>query len=411
MTRVLLSTYGTRGDVEPLLALAVELRALGAGVRVCAPPDEEFARRLAGLGIDAVPVGPPIRELMSGAVPPSAAELSRYRVELVDAQFSVLPAAAAGCDALVVAGLAQVAARSVAEDLGIRYAYVTYAAVNLPSPHHGPPPRPGWPEPEGDNTARWALDADLVDAQFREPLNRHRAALGLPPVAAVRDHVHSDRPWLAADPLLGPWPPGQYLEVVQTGAWTTADESPLPAELAEFLTAGPPPVYVGFGSIGPAPGVARAAFEAGRALGHRVLVSRGWADLDLVDGRDDCLAIGHVNHQRLFGELAAVVHHGGAGTTHAAAKAGVPQVVVPIQVADNPYWAGRVAACGVGAALDGRTATRETLAAALETALTRETRDRARALGAGIRTDGASRAARLLLDDLSAPAGCGQGPT
>lgn len=398
--RILLSTYGTRGDVEPLLALAVELRALGAEVRMCTPPDEEFAQRLAGLGIDAVPVGPPIRALMSGTTPPSAAELSRYRTELVDAQFSVLPSAAAGCDALVVAGLAQVAARSVAEAAGIRYVYVTYAAVNLPSPHHAPPPRPGWPESEADNTTRWKLDAGLVDAQFREPLNRHRAALGLPPVATVRDHVYSDRPWLAADPLLGPWPPGQGLEVVQTGAWTTVDERPLQADLAEFLAAGAPPVYVGFGSIGPAPGIARCAVEVSRARGHRVLVSRGWADLDLVDGQDDCFAIGDVNHQRLFGKLAAVIHHGGAGTTQTAAKAGVPQVVVPIQVADNPYWAGQVAAGKVGAALDGRTATMETLAAAFETALAPETRDRAKALGAEIRTDGARTAARLLLDGL-----------
>lgn len=394
--RVLLSTYGTRGDVEPLVALAVELRALGAEVRMCTPPDEEFARRLAGLDIDSVPVGPPIRALMSGTAPPSAAELSRYRTELLDAQFAVLPAAAAGCDALVVAGLAQVAARSVAEAAGIRYVYVTYAAVNLPASHHAPPPRPGWPESEADHTTRWQLDADLVDAQFREPLNRHRAGLGLAPVTAVRDHVYSDRPWLAADPLLGPWPPGQDLEVVQTGAWTTVDERPLPADLAEFLAAGPPPVYVGFGSIGPAPGIARWAVEVSRARGYRVLVSRGWADLDLADG----FAIGDVNHQRLFGELAAVIHHGGAGTTQTAAKAGVPQVVVPMQVADNPYWAGRVAAGQVGAALDGRTATREALAAAFDTALAPDTRDRARALGAEIRTDGAKKAARLLLDGL-----------
>jgi vancomycin aglycone glucosyltransferase len=399
--RVLLSTYGTRGDVEPLVALAVQLRTLGAQVRMCTPPDEEFARRLAGLGIDSVPVGPPVRALMSGAAPPSAVELSRYRTELVDTQFDVFPAAADDCDALVVAGLAQVAARSVAEAAGIRYVYATYAAVNLPSPHHAPPPRPGWPEPAGAaNTARWEQDARMVNAQFREPLNRHRAALGLPPVGNVRDHVYSARPWLAADAVLGPWQETPGLEVVQTGAWTQEDERPLPAELVAFLDAGTPPVYVGFGSISPAPDIARWAVEVSRARGHRVLVSRGWADLDLVDGQDDCFAIGEVNHQRLFGELAAVIHHGGAGTTQTAARAGVPQVVVPIRLADNPYWAGQVAAREVGAALDGPTATIEALSAAFETALAPETRARAEALGAEIRTDGAAVAARLLLDAL-----------
>ncbi|MDT7802700.1 MAG: vancomycin aglycone glucosyltransferase [Actinomycetota bacterium] len=398
--RVLLSTYGTRGDVEPLVAFAVQLRALGAQVRMCTPPDEEFTERLAGLGIHAVPVGPPIRALMGGS-PPSAAELSRYRTELLDAQFDVLPSAADGCDALVVAGLAQVAARSVAEAAGIPYVYVTYSAVNLPSPHHAPPPRPGWPEPaDADNETRWERDAHRVDAQFREPLNGHRAALGLPPVTHVRDHVYSDRPWLAADPVLGPWPDGQRLQVVQTGAWTTVDERPLPAGLVAFLAAGPPPVYVGFGSISPAPDIARWAVEVGRAQGYRVLVSRGWADLDLIDGQDDCFAIGDVNHQRLFRELAAVIHHGGAGTTHTAARAGVPQVVVPIRLADNPYWAGQVAARQVGAALDGPTATIESLTAAFETALAPGTRERAKALGAQIRADGAAVAARLLLERL-----------
>src|SRR3569833_3478347 len=109
--RVLLSTYGTRGDVEPLVALAAEPRTLGAEVRMCVPPDEELTDRLGGLGIDAVPVGPPVRALMSGTAPPSAAELSRYRTELVDTQFGVFPAAAGGCDAQVVAGQAQVGAR------------------------------------------------------------------------------------------------------------------------------------------------------------------------------------------------------------------------------------------------------------------------------------------------------------
>ncbi|WIX90494.1 glycosyltransferase [Amycolatopsis sp. DG1A-15b] len=395
MTRVLLSTYGTRGDVEPLVALAVQLRALGADVRMCTPPDEEFTDRLAGLGIEPVPVGPPVRALMRATAPPTPAELTRYRAELLETQFDVLPAAADGCGALVAAGLAQVAARSVAEAAGIRYVYATYAAVNLPSPHHAPPPRPGWPEPEGaDNATRWELDAQRVNAQFREPLNAHRAALGLPPVDNVRDHVYSARPWLAADPVLGPATPD--LEVIQTGAWTSPDERPLPAELTAFLDAGPPPVYVGFGSIGPAPDIARWSVEASRARGYRVLVSRGWAELAV----DDCFAIGDVNHQRLFGKLAAVVHHGGAGTTQTAARAGVPQVVVPIRLADNPYWAGRVAANGVGAALDGPTATSEALTAAFDTALAPETAARAKALGAQVRTGGAATAARLLLDEL-----------
>lgn len=399
--RVLLSTYGTRGDVEPLVALAVRLRALGVEVRMCAPPDEEFAERLAGLGVQLVPVGPPVRALMRGTTLPSAADLSRYRTEMVDTQFDIFPLAADGCDVLVAAGLAQIAARSVAEAAGIRYVYASYSAVNLPSPHHAPPPRPGWPEPEdNDNRTLWELDAHNVNAQFGETLNGRRASIGLPPVDNVRDHVFTDQPWLAADPVLGPWRETPGLDVIQTGAWSLADERPLPAELVSFLDAGAPPVYVGFGSMRPSPDIARRAIEAIRTQGHRVLVSRGWADLDLIDDRDDCFAIGEANHQRLFGRVAAVVHHGGAGTTLTAARAGAPQVVVPLQLADNPYWASRVAALDIGAALDSPTPTIESLNVAFKTALAPETRARAKALGSKIRTDGAAVAANLLVDAL-----------
>ncbi|MFE9288898.1 glycosyltransferase [Streptomyces olivaceus] len=396
--RVLLSTYGTRGDVEPLLALAVRLRALGAEVRMCTPPDEEFTGRLVGIGVQPVPVGLPVREMMRGRTLPSATDLDRYRNELVETQFDTFPAAFDGCDVVVAAGLGQIAARSVAEAAGIAYVYVSYAAVHLPSPHHAPPPRPGWPDPgAADNRTLWERDARNVDAQFGEALNRHRAALGLPLVHNVRDHILTDRPWLAADTVLGPWPETPGTDVVQTGAWTLADDRPLPADLTAFLDAGSPPVYVGFGSMPPREGIGGMVVEAVRARGCRVLVSRGWADLDLVEDGADCLAIGEVNHQRLFGRVAAVVHHGGAGTTLAAARAGTPQVVAPLQLSDNPYWAGQVAALQLGAALNARTTTAESLGRALGTALSPETRARTRALAGRLRTDGAEVAARRLV--------------
>jgi vancomycin aglycone glucosyltransferase len=218
----------------------------------------------------------------------------------------------------------------------------------------------------------------------------------------VRDHVFTNRPWLAADPTLSPWQQPADLEVVQTGAWILPDERPLPADLEAFLDAGAPPVYVGFGSIPmrASKDIAQAAIEAIRAQGRRVLVARGWAELALIDDREDCFAVGEVNQQALFGRVAAVVHHGGAGTTTTAARAGAPQVLVP-QIGDQPYWAGRVAELGIGAAHDDPTPTFESLSAALRTALAPETRARASAMAGMIRTDGATAAAKLLLDAVS----------
>ncbi len=400
--RVLLSTYGGRGDVEPLVGLAVRLRALGAEVRVCAPPD--WADRLAQFGVPLVPIGPPVRALMHGATPPSVADVPRRAAELIAEQFDKLPAAAEGCDAMVATGLFPVAAsvQSVAEKLGIRYVFAAYCPIYLPSPHRLPQPLPGRPLPPDvtDNRVLNDMDIQNYNALFGDALNTHRASIGLPPVDNVRDHVITDRPWLAADPVLGPWQEPADLDVVQTGAWILPDERPLPAELEAFLDAGTPPVYVGFGSMRAPKDIAPVAIDAIQAQGRRALVARGWADLVPIDDRDDCFAVGEVNQQALFRRVAAVVHHGGAGTTTTAARAGAPQVVVP-QMADQPYWAGRVADLGIGTAHDGPTPTTESLSAALSTALAPETRARATAVAGTIRTDGATVAATLLLDAVS----------
>ncbi len=400
--RVLLSTYGGRGDVEPLVALAVRLREVGAEVQVCAPPD--WAERLDRYGVPLVPIGPSVRELMHGATPASMADVPRRIAELTAEVFAKLPAVADGCDAVVATGLYPVvaSARSVAEMLGIRFVFAAYCPIYLPSPHHRPQPLPGWAPPPDvtDNRVLNDLAIQGYNAVYGEALNTHRAAVGLPPVDNVRDHVHTDRPWLAADPVLGPWPEPADLDVVQTGAWILPDERPLPVELEAFLDAGPPPVYVGFGSMRAPTDAARVAIEAIRAQGRRAVVARGWADLAPIDDRDDCFAVGEVNQQALFRRVAAVVHHGGAGTTTTAARAGAPQVVVP-QMADQPYWAGRVAALGIGAAHDGPTPTTGSLSAALRTALTPEVRARATAVAGTIRTDGATVAATLLLDAVS----------
>ncbi|MGP3981436.1 glycosyltransferase [Streptomyces sp. KR80] len=404
--RVLLSGYDSRGGVEPLVGLAVRLRELGAEVRVCAPPDEEFAERLAGVGVPLVPVGQSVRALVTAATPPSAADLPRRAAELTVAQLDAVAAAAEGCDALVATGLmpAAAAARSVAQKLGIRSVYATFQQLTLPSPHHPPLAYPGRPFPPEvtDNRVLWDLDAQSINALFGEALNTNRASIGLPPVDNVRDYVIGDQPWLATDPTLDPWQEPADLDVVQTGAWFLPDERPLPAELEAFLDAGTPPVYVGFGSMPmrTSTDVAQVAIEAIRAQGRRAVVARGWADLALIDDQDDCFAVGEVNQQALFGRVAAVVHHGGAGTTTTAARAGAPQVVVP-QAGDQPYWAGRVADLGIGAAHDGPTPTTEPLSAALKTTLTPETRARATAVASAIRTDGTTVAAKLLLDAIS----------
>ncbi|AGB25028.1 glycosyl transferase, UDP-glucuronosyltransferase [Mycobacterium sp. JS623] len=398
--RVLLSTWGSRGDVEPVLALAVRLQELGAKARVCAPPD--FAEQSARLGVEMVPAGQSVRALVhgnSGKKPSTPADAPRVAAELVAGHFETVGAAAEGCDVVVATGLMPAGVRSVAEKVGARYVLVAFHSGSFPSPNQRPLSRPGKPFPPGetDNKVLWDIDAERVNALYAEPLNAHRAAIGLPPVDNVRDHVFTDRPWLATDPTLAPWPGSPYLDVVQTGAWILRDERPLPADLERFLDAGEPPVFVSMGSVRAPEDVARVAIEAVRAHGRRVVIGRGWAALALIDDADDCFVVGEVNHQALFGRMAAVVHHGGAGTTTTTALAGAPQVVVP-QIADQPYWGERVADLGIGAAHEGSTPTVESLSTALETALAPETRARARDVAGIVRTDGTTVAAKLLME-------------
>ncbi|ANN20069.1 glycosyl transferase [Amycolatopsis orientalis] len=395
--RVLLATCGSRGDVEPLVALAVRLRARGAEVRMCAPPD--CADRLAEVGVPHLPLGRSARPAAAGEAKPLTAEdMLRFTTETIAMQFDQIPAAAEGCDAVVTTGLlaAALGVRSVAEKLGIPYFYAFHCPSYVPSPYYAPPPPLGEPPaPEGtDIRALWERNNQSAFRRYGGPLNDQRAAIGLPPVEDIFEHGYTDHPWMAADQVLAPLQPTD-LDAVQTGAWILPDERPLSPEMEAFLDAGTPPVYLGFGSLRAPADAAKVAIEAIRAHGRRVILSRGWADLVLPDDRDDCFATGEVNQQVLFRRVAAVIHHGGAGTTHVATRAGAPQILVP-QIADQPYYAGRVAELGIGVAHDGPTPTFESLSAALTTALAPETRARAEAVAGTVLTDGAAVAADLL---------------
>jgi vancomycin aglycone glucosyltransferase len=386
--RVLLSTIGTRGEVQPVLALASELRALGQDVHLCVPPD--FRDWLTGLGFGVTPIGPELRGTAKAR--PAAGDLRKLAEETVATQFATVAEAAEGRDVIVAAGALQLAARSIAERTGTAYVYASFCPITLPSDRHSPPPMP-WRSAE-THRARWDEDARHLNTLFGATLNAHRADYGLAPVDDLQSHVFTDRPWLAADAALAPWP--GPAEVVQTGAWIRPDQRPLPAEVLEFLDAGEPPVYFGFGSMRAEDGLAEAMLASARAHGRRAIVARGWADLALADEQPDCLGIGEINQQALFERVAAVVHHGGAGTTTTAARAGAPQVVVP-RMYDQFYFADRVCELGVGAAHAPDAPTAESLCAALGAALPPDVATRAREFAGRVRHDGASVAARHLL--------------
>ncbi|GAC1613606.1 MAG: glycosyltransferase [Gemmatimonadaceae bacterium] len=394
--RVLLSTIGSRGDVQPLLALAVRLMELGEEARVCAPPD--FRDWVEGFGIPFVPLGPEVRSTAKSLTRPTAEQIRQMMDGTVATQFEVIPVAARGCDVIVAGNALNIAARSVAEQMGIRYVFAAYCPITLPSPHHAPPKVLAWTpkDTNADNLALWAEDAQRWSERWGPALNSHRAAAGLASIPDVRRHILTDTPWLAADATLAPWPEPADHDVFQTGAWILPDDRPLPAEVEVFLETGERPVYFGFGSIRAPHELSKAMIETARALGRRAILSRGWADLSLVDNDPDCLCIGEVNHQALFHRVAAVVHHGGAGTTTAATRTGAPQVIIP-QLHDQHYFAKRINDLGIGSAHPPAVPTTDSLTTALARTLQPGVAARARSVASVVRADGADVAAQRLI--------------
>jgi vancomycin aglycone glucosyltransferase len=407
--RFLLSTYGSRGDVEPLVGLAAALKTLGAEAVVSAPGDDEFVDLAARADVEFAPAFMGVREWIASARR-NPGDIQEYGRRMIGAQYAAIDAVADGCDAVVATGLMPSvgAAQCVAERRGLAYEHVTFCPLFLPSEHHRPFPYPGHPHPPGvtDAATLWAINAEAMNELFAGNINGQREAVGLPPVTNIRDHVFTRQSLLASDPVLWPWEPTTLSEPLQTGAWILPDERALPAELEAWLEAGTAPVYLGFGSIAVAHAreSATAAIGAVRAHGRRMVLARGWADLAAMDDGDDCFVIGEINQQRLFPRMAAVIHHGGAGTTTTAARAGSPQVIVP-QIVDQPFWAARVAGLGIGVAHEGSVPTLESLTAALDVALRPEMGTRAEAVAAAVRTDGAMVAARYLIGTVGASRG------
>ena len=137
--RALLATIGSRGDVQPLVGLALALQSLDQEVRMCVPPD--FVEWIAGLGIAAIPIGPELRstgKAKPGAAPPTPEQIRQMIEGTVAAQFETISRAAETCDMIVGATALQIAAPSVAERMGIPYVFAAYCPAVLPSPHHAP---------------------------------------------------------------------------------------------------------------------------------------------------------------------------------------------------------------------------------------------------------------------------------
>jgi UDP:flavonoid glycosyltransferase YjiC (YdhE family) len=197
----------------------------------------------------------------------------------------------------------------------------------------------------------------------------------------------------ARSPALIPKPNdwGRHIDVAGFYFLNLASNYTPDPELAAFLEAGPPPVYIGFGSIvvDDPNQLTRTIFDAVAETGVRALVSKGWGGLgaDSVGIPDGVFMLGNCPHDWLFQRVAAVCHHGGAGTTAAGINAGKPTIVVPF-FGDQPFWGAMVARAGAGPEpIPYKKLTTAKLAEAIRTVMKPETQERARELGNKIREE------------------------
>ncbi len=421
--RVVIIAVGSRGDVQPFVALARGLQA--AGFEPVVATHDDFAAFVEGHGVPFASIGgdaqamvqhgPGLDWIETGLRPIAFARGFRGLLgPYVEQGIADAQRIAAGAAAIVTGGPGLFIGHSVAEKLGQPFiqAYLQpiHPTWTFPSPlfptrrRHGPL----------FNIASHLVAGPLFWHLMRPLLNRTRAqVLGLPRypfngpfIGLLRQRA----PVLYGfSPAVLPKPRhwGDFIHV--TGYWfLDAPEWTMPPDLAAFVAAGPPPVYLGFGSMGDRdPGATtRLVLDAVARAGVRAVLSSGWAGLAAGDLPPTVHRIDGAPHDRLFGHMAAVAHHGGAGTTAAGLRAGKPSVVVPF-FADQPFWAERVRRLGVGPTpLPRADLTADALAAALRQAVDDPAmRARADALGARIRAeDGVAAAVAVVTQRLRRPA-------
>jgi sterol 3beta-glucosyltransferase len=418
--RITINAFGSRGDVQPYVALGKGFKEAGHDVRLTT--HRIFEVLVLEHNLDFFPMeGDPRQVLLTQAV----AELGNnpFRVNRWIAEnfrpalkevFHATLDAAQGADLLLNSSLS-FAGWHVAQKLDIP-AIGTYLQPVTPTRafhNYSAPLPPSWLPFKGlYNVLSTKLTNQSFFYMLRPPVNAcRREVLDLPPLSAAYywrlDTASATVPIIYGySPSAIPRPPdwGDYQQI--TGYWFLdgAQNYEPPAELADFLEAGPPPVYVGFGSMvdHEREDMTRLVVEALGQAGQRAILLSGWSDLGSAVLPDFILRIDFVPHDWLFPRVAAVVHHGGAGTTAAGLRAGIPNVVVPF-FADQPFWGWRVHKLGVGPKwIPRKKLTAAKLAAAIRQAVNDSTMiQRAEELGKRIRAEDGVRTAVQLVEQFA----------
>jgi sterol 3beta-glucosyltransferase len=407
---------GSRGDTQPYIALGLALKQRGCEVRIAT--HENFESFVRGYGLDFHPIRGDVTAVATGEMGREAAQadnplkvllsFNKLKALVFDLQKDFYDACA-GSDAIVY-------------HPGATIGYFTAQKMKIPSIFGAPfpmsptrefpalifynAPRLGrtynltthrifeqimWQTSGSAVKDFWKKEFGRAPDNFVSPYGK-QTTRQLPTVISCSDHVF---------PRPADWPEGVH----NTGYWFLDEEAGWtpPADLADFLQKGEPPVYVGFGSVGDstqAEKTTKLVIEALQRSGQRGLLATGWSGMKKMDQLPEGIfMLESAPHSWLFPRMKAVIHHGGAGTTAAGLLSGVPSIIIP-HANDQFAWGRRVIELGVGPKpIPRKKLSVEKLSEAIQTALTDEIQAKARELGKKIQAeDGAGNAAKIILD-------------
>jgi sterol 3beta-glucosyltransferase len=400
-------TWGTRGDVQPFVALGVELARRGHRLTVAARGPFRAMVEERGLSFYEMEEDG-TDELMAslaesrGGAGEMAKLFVKWQRDIVGPELRQFWEASEGADVIVSNGGLATPAPHVAEARGVPLAQAYFDPIYVPTRRFGlyadriadRGPLKNLLSTRARNILTGLATLDIVSAW-----RRSRGLSVLSPFEIQHPSVVLQTPAFAAWSAALLERPDDWGDLfAQTGRWRWPGEEAISPALLDFMQAGPPPVYIGFGSWGvhDRAAVTDILLEALRATGNRAVLHR-----NTVDGRGsfpEGVYVGDdLPHEWLFPRSKVVIHHGGAGTTGAATSAGVPQVVIPAffgQVA----WADIIERLGIGAALSRRELSAQALREAIDAAERPGVRERAKAAGERARAEGGVKQAADILE-------------
>jgi UDP:flavonoid glycosyltransferase YjiC (YdhE family) len=362
--KIVLAPVGTDGDIRPMIALGKSLVRKGHEIIFCAPPNNE--QLVTGFGLDFHPLGMNMKNVLtqnkkefSGHSVKGLKMIRALSKETINSQMTDLLNSCKGADYLFGSGNL-VVGRTVAEYYNIPYHHVFHIPQMLYSKYHAPIIVPRQNFPKLANLFFWKLNFFLFNRMFRKLLNNERQKIGLERIDDVYSYCY-DKTVMSVDSSLSGIPEDVKADYIHTGYWYLEDNAELGRDLETFINLGKPVVYIGFGSmVGPSKRCMDSILKAiANKPDLRFVILKGWAGLDCQIKSENIMLVNNVPHSKLFKKMAVIVHHGGAGTTHTASRAGKPQIIVPHMI-DQYYWGERIRKLGVGfpvrfSSLNGKT--------------------------------------------------------